>query len=302
MELSNVHRAVDAEDRNASVAFLHYGDMTNIGDFLASPQHYFDFGAQRTVLIAGGGASNNFFAKRALRHKAKVRIAWAVGQSWPFEKVPSSIDVTLKQLLRRVTYCRASTRDPAMASLRLPLVPCPSAYHPLSELPPGTRRGIILNGNPRVSGSLAATMASQRGQGSEKYIFATNELGVQDFTDAFSRMQIVTTNSYHAAYWGLLSGRKVHIIGYSTKFTSLAKLFGFPESAVVKCSRGDTESLNNAIESCLHRAPLQLRSPAETRAQFRSLNLDFAERLSQVGVAAHLKPAFRQKHELALSA
>jgi hypothetical protein len=101
---------------------------------------------------------------------------------------------------------------------------------------------------------------------------------------------------------GRLNRQRVVGAPLTTKFTSLADLFGFPESAAVKFSRGDPEALNDAIKSCLHRTPLQLRSPAETRAKFRSLNLDFAERLSQVGLAVRLKPALRHMAEFALSA
>ncbi|HEX2839799.1 hypothetical protein [Hyphomicrobium sp.] len=286
--------------RAASIGFLHYGDTGNLGDFLCSPRHYFDFESDRTALIVGGGASNNFFCGRARKRDASVRIAWGIGQSWVLGAKPSSLDGLVKATLRWLTYDKASTRDPALASNRLPLVPCVSVFHPVTELPLGDETGIFLNSAEKVSGGLDERREYALAANSRAFV-ATNALPAAEFISALTRTRTIITNSYHAAYWGLLSGRDVHIIGYSSKFTNLAALFGFPESAVIGVSRGDPSGLDRAITECAEREPLRLATPDLTRAQFRKRNLDFARSLAAVGVTATLKSAQSATRDLGLA-
>jgi hypothetical protein len=272
-----------------SVQFLHYGETGNLGDLLCSPRHYFDFESDRRALIVGGGASNNFFCGRARRQPASVRIAWGIGQSWTFGAKASPVDRLLKSTVRRLTYAKASTRDPSLVSDQLPLVPCVSVFHPVTEIPAGREVVVLLNANEKVSGAPSGkTDAPAFGDA----LVATNALGAEDFLGVFRRAGTIITNSYHAAYWGLLSGRSVHVIGYSSKFTNLAALFGFPESAVIRVGRGDGAALNRALAHCAARAPLRLERPEQVRSRFRERNLDFARALGAVGVSASLKRAY----------
>lgn len=274
-----------------SVQFLHYGETGNIGDLLCSPRHYFEFDSARPALIVGGGASNNFFCGRARRQDASVRIAWGIGQSWTFGAKSSPVDRMLKTTMRRLTYVRASTRDPSLASDQLPLVPCVSVFHPVTETAAGTDVVVFLNANQKVSGAQAAPgPAASRIHG--EALVATNGLAPDAFLGCFRRAGTIVTNSYHAAYWGLLSGRSVHIIGYSSKFTNLAALFGFPESAVLQVARGDGDGLKRAIANTATRAPLRLERADLVRARFRKHNLDFARTLRAVGITASLKRAY----------
>ncbi len=286
--------------RAGSVGFLHYGDTGNLGDFLCSPRHYFDFESDRNALIVGGGASNNFFCGRARRQGANVRIAWGIGQSWALGVKPSSVDGLVKAGLRWLTYDKASTRDPSLVSNGLPLVPCVSVFHPVTELPLGEEIGIFLNSAAKVSGELHGRRENALTANSRAFV-ATNALPAAEFISALTRTGTIITNSYHAAYWGLLSGRGVHIIGYSSKFTNLAALFGFPESSVVGVSRGDPSGLDRAIAECAGREPLILATPELTRVQFRKRNLDFAGSLAAVGVAATLKSTQSGTKELELA-
>jgi polysaccharide pyruvyl transferase WcaK-like protein len=118
---------------------------------------------------------------------------------------------------------------------------------------------------------------------------ATNALAPDEFMRSFGRAGTIVTNSYHAAYWGLLSGRKVHIIGYSSKFVNLAALFGFPATSIVSVDRGDGLALNRAIARCADRAALQLAAPDRVKSQFRKHNLEFVRSLASIGVVASLK-------------
>jgi hypothetical protein len=140
-----------------------------------------------------------------------------------------------------------------------------------------------------VSGSVDALRSRVAASIGGEVIFATNTIELSAFTAAFARTGTLVTNSFHAAYWGLLSGRGVHIIGYSSKFTNLAALFGFVSDSVVKVRRGDPEGLAEAIDRSRTRTPLRLIDPVAMRSALRGMNLDFAASLLPLGVAAHLK-------------
>jgi hypothetical protein len=274
------------ESTRTPVEFLHYGDLTNIGDYLASPRHYFDFTCESPAVIVGGGASNNYFAKRAFR-KSGVRVLWGVGQSWPFGTGPSPFGAVMKSMFRRLVYKRASTRDPSLVTSSLQLVPCVSVFNPITEIPPGQSVSVFVNGNPNVSGNVDVLRRQLAASGHDFEVY-TNTLSIEDFTAAFARSRTIITNSYHAAYWGLLSGREVHIIGYSSKFTSLAELFGFNPDAIIRMSRGDGVSLAEGVARCANRVPMQLADARRVRRAFRQMNLDFADSIAEVGVVATL--------------
>jgi hypothetical protein len=279
----------EVQSVSSGVSFLHYGDMTNVGDYLSSPRHYFEFRCEKRALVVGGGASNNYFAKRALGIPG-ARVLWGVGQSWPFGKDPSSFNQKLKSLLRRLAYQKASTRDRTLASATLPLVPCASVFHPIVDLPPGDSVSVVVNGNPRVSADLDILQHRLK-QSAFKLDLVTNTLPLGQFMQAFARSRTIVTNSYHAAYWGLLSGREVHIVGYSSKFTSVAALFGFSASTVIRVGRGDGLALADAILASPSRMPLQLANADRDRREFRQLNLHFAESLREIGIEASLTAA-----------
>lgn len=274
------------QSNRSKVQFLHYCDASNLGDYLSSPRHYFDFVSERPAVIVGGGASNNFFAKRALRMSG-VRILWGVGQSWPFGTGPSQLDVLSKSIFRRLAYHRASTRDPGLVSSTLPLVPCVSVFNPITEIPPGEAVSVFVNRNPAVSAGVD-DLRQELATSGNNFEVHTNALSIEDFTSAFARSRTVITNSYHAAYWGLLSGREVHIIGYSSKFTSLAELMGFKPDVIIRMSRGDGLSLAEGVASCADRSPMQLADARRVRRAFRQLNLDFAKSISEIGILATL--------------
>lgn len=271
---------------NGKVDFLHYDKTGNIGDLLCSPRHYFDFEADRDTVIVGGGASNSFFASRARRHRARLRVGWGIGQSWRYDEPPGFLQRSISQLKRRFCYDRLSTRDPLLATPALPLVPCVSAFHAITEIPCGDETGIFINANQSVSGKTAADRGALEAAFRGPVVRALNGGDVAAFAEAFRRTGLLVTNSYHAAYWGLLSGRRVHVIGYSSKFSNLVALFGMDPGRVIAVERGNVEELERSILSCPDREPLQCADPAATRKRFREYNLEFAGSLGSLGIRA----------------
>jgi polysaccharide pyruvyl transferase WcaK-like protein len=55
-------------------------------------------------------------------------------------------------------------------------------------------------------------------------MFITNQAPEKDFMKCLAQSSHIITSSYHGAYWGLLSGRTVTLMGYSFKFKSLLNI------------------------------------------------------------------------------
>jgi polysaccharide pyruvyl transferase WcaK-like protein len=105
------------------------------------------------------------------------------------------------------------------------------------------------------------------------------------FMEAFATVRRLVTNSYHVAYWGLLSGRPVTLIGYSSKFTSLMRLLHLDPTALIPYTRGDGDALARAVAEALS-APsrLFLKNYASRRQEFCELNIRYSEALVRAGL------------------
>lgn len=282
-------RPISALTDETDVAFEHrWPALFNLGDFLCSPRHYFRFraardpsGGPRRITIVGGGAFNELGRECRIRGDGSSRIAWGIGRSVPYG---TSDDPDLPFAL--AAHCEFSTRDPDLASLGARLVPCVSVMHDLVDLPVGDETGLFLNQNPAAGGSAEFLTLAAEG----KLVFGTNGMAEHDFTALFSRTARLVTNSYHAAYWGLLSGRDVAIIGYSSKFENLLALFGL-RSEPQRYGRGNVEGLWSAVAATLAR-PQFVRLPDHraTTAAFREMNRGFAKRLVERGLLEEACP------------
>jgi hypothetical protein len=100
---------------------------------------------------------------------------------------------------------------------------------------------------------------------------------------ALARSQQIITNSFHGAYWGLLAGRSVALLGYSSNFRSLLQTLGLDPQRLLPVGRGAGD-LHGAL-TALDPAALsqQLPAAAATRAGFRQRQRDFAAQLVQSG-------------------
>lgn len=264
------------------VHFYHHQPKSppNLGDELCSPKHYFNFQSEKPALILGGGAFKQLGIATAEKFNTPLRIAWGVGLSNRLGPYDPELD-TGKVLQ---TYTIATTRDLSAAIDGITLMPCVSALHSIVDLPPGTQSGLILNYGAKASGpDIDRIMEDYRRKG---YAVASNALPVTEFQNKFANMRDIVTNSYHAAYWGLLSGRSVRLVGYSTKFISLLDLLGVPQR-VISYARGNSEELARGIHLATAGEALQLDNPQSKKDQFRKMNLEFAAGLTKFGIVAH---------------
>jgi hypothetical protein len=274
------------------IRFLHKEPARpNLGDALCSPKNYFDFSAERPALIVGGGAFNGLGVNEARHFTGGIRIAWGIGQSWRLEKPAEHLNLRAV----RGIFAIATTRDPQFANEDVRLLPCVSVLHPVVDIPPGAEHGIFFNHDEAASGEgIDAIIRDEQ----ESQFVAVNSAPEREFTAAFARAGELTTNSYHAAYWGLLSGRAVRLLGYSTKFPNLLSLLGLPVDAFTPYHRGDTASLADALKRSGSRPALVLSDAASIKGRFRAMNHEFAASLAQLGINAVARRGRRDFGEL----
>ncbi|RWO64620.1 MAG: hypothetical protein EOS17_28005 [Mesorhizobium sp.] len=282
--------AISMHCGEATLSFVHAWPPTfNIGDYLSSPRHYFDFkchspsesGFSR-ILILGGGAFNDFGAYASSLVESDRKVAWGVGQSIQplngFGELSSSISTD---------FSFFGSRDRALAVSNSTLVPCASVMGDIVDILPGTALGVFLNRNPAASGQAVFDVLSAI---EPNVIVGTNSMSEPEFRSKFALTGKIITNSYHVAYWGLLSGRQVALIGYSSKFTSLFDLLQLPAD-VTLYQRGDAAGLSGAIKRVLDGELFScLPLSTETKLAFRQTNISYAERLVAAGLFREIRP------------
>jgi hypothetical protein len=256
----------------------------NLGDFLCTPMHYFDFScrAHESALllkgkphkvILGGGAFNDLGLGQDVDYSRTV--LWGVGSSiHGKDSKPTRAD--------DLPYFLYGVRDPDAVSDPDKLLPCVTCLHPVVQLPPGKDTGIFLNFDRGVT-DLSLLRNDPFFRDRELRIF-TNYLDEIRFMKAFASCGRIITNSYHVSYWSLLTGRDVSIVGYSSKFRSLLKLFGLDAAELVHYDTADQEALKRGIKDTLDNGRFHhVTGAVGYRQAFIDRNVRFAEKCKAAG-------------------
>jgi hypothetical protein len=271
------------------VAFLHHRtSVFNLGDYLSSPRHYFRFVPRvdgPRMAVIGGGVFGSYERIRgpgkSIDLDDRARVAWGVGLSLKGER--DGVE-RLAELAK--SFDAVSTRDVDHVGEGVPFCPCSSVLNGIVDIPPGEHTGVLLNFDPRVSGrNPLAMLATFR-----DVVTGVNALSERDFRRRFARCGRLVTNSYHTAFWGLLSGRAVAVIGFSSKYDSIRSMFGLP-TAPRRYPKGDAEGLRTAIDSVLAENDfVSLEDAPAWRRRFRDLNRAYAERLVEARLFERIEP------------
>lgn len=278
------HPALGVPEADLSrLAFIHHTtSIFNIGDYLSSPRHYFRFvpvPGGRPVAVIGGGVFGNY---GIVRKKTQVididnrcRVGWGIGLS-----VKGGVSIREKMDAFSASLDVNATRDPELSSEKVQFCPCSSVFNSLTDLPPGREVGILLNHSPKVSGGNPLSLHARY----ENLVVGGNALSENDFRALFARIGHLVTNSYHTAMWGLLSGRSVGMIGFSSKYTNVLKMFGIAGD-YQHYEKGDVDGLVKSIDRVISEN-LFVSAPnaAERREEFRRINLAYAGKLVEQGV------------------
>ena len=264
-------------------------EIYNIGDDLCSPRHYYDFSTEKlaSVLVAGGGVFSDFGYRCVKIKPADIKIIWGFGLSQSLssaDKQAGFIKYAFRTIKRKYgkyiakkTYHFSSSRDPFVVDLGYVFVPCPSCFHPITEVSVGSNIGVVVNANPKTHGGAVETTLKNLRTMFPDVIFATNDLSEEEALSFLGKVDRVVTNSYHFAYWSLLGGRRVQLISYSTKFTGLLQIFGLTPEVSQWYKKQDSLSLQTCIETSLT-TPNWIYAPNHNALleKFRVLNNNFA--------------------------
>ena len=256
----------------------------NLGDFLCTPLYYFDFfcNAYESAfllknkpykVILGGGAFNDLGVSLNLRYEEAV--AWGIGSSIHGKASPPTNGDSLP-------YRLYGLRDPDAVKDPEKLLPCVSCLHPIAALEPGTATTAFLNFDRNIT-DLNSIIEYADLRKHHVGIF-TNYLDELQFMRIFSKTKQVITNSYHISYWSLLSGRDVAIIGYSSKFRSLAQLTGITPDVITEYDLKNKGSLGPVIAAILALGRFaNLKNYREVRENFIQKNIRFAKKCCEMG-------------------
>lgn len=258
-------------DKSANVRFIHQKPkFGNIGDDLCSPKHYFNFKAKTLVNIFGGGVEDSFYLQKIqqLDLDLKQCILWGVGQSIKNPPQPHFIE--------KLPFKYWGLRD--IDSVEKNFLPCVSCLHPMLDLPQQDSKTLIfLNFDKKVTDQRMFQTIKEK---YHQYSVIYNNCDNESFIHKFQQSSHIITNSFHGTYWGLLAGKSVTLIGYSSKFYSLYKMFNLDETKIISVQRCDGEGLLNAIELATQNNHWQQLNDSETiKDKFRKINLQFADQL-----------------------
>ena len=261
------------------IHFIHLQPkFRNIGDELCSPKHYFRFEPGSARAIVGGGALFHSAEKMVQRFQLSMQesVLWGVGASVPFG--------TLKKVVQ-LPFAAWGIRDRDATDNDEHFVPCVSCFLPMLETAPSAPETLVfLNAANRIS-PVELQNRIQSWTSEHNFLYADNRVSQSELTRVFGRASHIITNSFHGAYWGLLSGRRVSLAGYSSKFTSLLAGFELEDSRLARYEKEDAEGLWNLltdphfIDSHYH-----LPDAQDRLHQFRQINVQFAQRLVDSGL------------------
>ena len=213
-----------------NIFFIHCADKTNIGDTLCTPIALFKaykkthnqivmdiredmplsrIGADDIVILGGGGLLNytddwNERINQLLSLPTKV-IAWGVGFNTHYDDTDEKLPIAFNR------FCLFSGRD--WLGQRDNYCPCVSCLNPKVHKKYSLLRHIGIVEHKENPIPLAYDRISNRAD--EK----------KDIFSFIGSSNVIITNTYHGAYWGLLMGKKVILYHpFSSRFDALKYL------------------------------------------------------------------------------
>lgn len=262
----------------------------NLGDFLCTPLHFFDFGVKEQQIripfgakidgtVLGGGAYNDLGLSQNVDFRSTV--LWGVGSSLHGKDAHPTKATNLPYLLYGVRDIDAVEDDKHF-------LPCVTCMHPNASIKPGEETSVFLNFDKGITDYRHFKNLPLFREGGVSLL--SNNLSEAEFLKEFSKTKRVITNSFHVAYWSLLSGRAVSIIGYSTKFRSLLRMAAVDEGALHHYDVSDQASLENLISDILRKDLfINVNNSSSLRNDCIERNLSFATECVKIGFVPQFK-------------
>lgn len=268
------------------IKFVHHSPARgNIGDLLCSPRHYFSFQQpKKNLIIIGGGVfvENGYRFLRKMGYSPNQCVLWGTGLSIkPGEKLTKVADLE---------YLDWGLRDIDRVCSPDRFLPCVSCMHPMLDSGKQAPKTLLfLNADPKVTSvhehSKIEALAESR-----NWSYVLNNCSEDTIRASLAQCDHVITNSFHGGYWGLLSGKHVTLLGYSSKFSSLLKAMELDPEKIIPIGRGEGDLLKELSEiSRMGSSSQILTNHKKTREAFIQINLRFAERLKAAGAFKNYK-------------
>lgn len=263
--------------------FVHHKPLVfNVGDFLCTPKHYFKFYSDKRIVFIGGGVFYSYGIKRIDKYKDTKKVAWGIGSSFDLDTNNRMTDENKTYIMQ--TYDLYGTRDLDACFDGIDFLPCVSVFNNVTDIEKGDKTGVFLNFDSSITTQKVyediCTYCKEN-----NLLLGTNNLNEMEFKKQFARMDKIVTNSYHVAYWGLLSGREIILIGYSSKFRNLLKMFNINSNKLFEYRRGDPDELLKVFYKALEKQEfIGLINPEDYKDKFRQCNFEFAKKLKKLNI------------------
>ncbi len=206
----------------------HVIDHQNVGDFFSSPLHYFDFpgyvceakdirffdansSQYSNIIIGGGGLIYEPFRpklKAILNSRQHVKVIfWGVGQQryGTYSELQDSLSFDYKPFVSGANLI--GVRD---NNVSYNWVPCVSCMHSSFDKNRPVKHEVVIFSHKKFQIEIP---------GIPRMTNQNNDF--EKTLDFLGSGETILTSSFHAAYWGVLLGRKVITFPFSSKFMTL---------------------------------------------------------------------------------
>lgn len=227
-------------------SFTHIVNTPNIGDKYCAPYHYFHFPHHNVydinkqkipksrVVIYGGGAIEPRLRVDRIHDPvdAKFKIAWGIGTSRSGMKFPPDLVDDL-DLCGRREFGRNGGE----------YIPCVSAMSQFFDKKYDAKNDIVLYKH--------GVKSKFNTEDTNQFPSINNRASFEEAIKFLGESRVIVTDSFHGTYWGLLLGKKVICIPFSSKF------YGFKFPPIYSTYSSWKEELKNipsydadALEDC----------------------------------------------------
>ena len=230
----------------ASFAFQHLKATRNIGDRVATPARWFDFGPAPVqnlgetlppcdIAIFGGGQIYSHVLDALIHRSAAARhcVAWGIG-------LHSINRQTLRYDIFEAGLSLIGCRDTGIPGTRY--VPCASCMARAFDQPPTPEHEVVLY----LHGHKSAALQKPAGIPTR-----TNLEG--NFAEALRFIasgETVVSNSFHGTYWAMLMGRRTLCLPFSSKFHGFARMPALADPADWQSALRSAHSLPGYLNEC----------------------------------------------------
>ena len=175
----------------------------------------------RLLIVGGGGFIGLYFFKEDLKYWSSApfcpKILWGPGHNTTNILAVDSENPSMSDYGQLKRFDKVGIRDWGVG---YNWVPCSSCMNPEFSKPVSENAGIVaaLHGDTRTSATFIDALV---GPAKDPVDIIFNDGSPEPYFDKLRNAKAVVTNSYHAAYWATLFGKRVAVVGGGSKVRML---------------------------------------------------------------------------------